>query len=453
MDISFLEIPHFTTEHEIESKSAEIPPSEENIQPAEQSISEIKPKKKLKKEKSVGDDQETPAVVPENATIEEVISHIADKTSEQKISESKSQEELLPERITQEEAEEPLESSHAEEELPQQSTPETRDVEMIPKKIKKKIQKKKLSEEDENIKRLLEQEIPKTELERYEKFAMDQPKKIKKPEYAELQPIPIERKEQKPTKIKIISADELPQPIRLKPKKPKQQEKREVEEKLPKFKLKSRITMIEAPIPMFSKITDLKTIRGQGELSRNMEEAEKIIKSKIKKFKHIKKRKDSMERPELEVYERYQSSSDESETQETYRRPSKVKQPEEEIETKPLKIGKGSKILGEVEPEQVKLRKVPEKPTPGESKTEQSTTKKVDRKESESNDDLDQKHKLKPLERFEFEPYDGSRETPEKFDGEKEPKEPEVPEKMKPLKKKKDKPEPEIIQHPIFPGM
>lgn len=203
-------------------------------------------------------------------------------------------------------------------------------------KPKKKIKKKKTSDLDEDyIQKLLDQEIPKTELEKFEKPEFEKPQK-KLPEKGELVPIKIERKEQKPTKVKIVPVEEV-KPVKVKTKTPKQLEP-EVEEKALKPRLKSRITFVDIEKPLTMKITDIGAVRDQGELSRNIEEAEKVLKSKPKKFKHKPKRKDSLERPELEVYEKYESSSDESTKKEPYQR-QKKDIPDETTDTKTLKLG------------------------------------------------------------------------------------------------------------------
>lgn len=205
-------------------------------------------------------------------------------------------------------------------------------------KLKKKKKKKTDDIVDEYTQKLLEQEIPKTELEKFEKPVFEKPTKKPELEKSDLLPLKVEHKEQKPTKVKIVPVEELPKSTRLKAKKPKHIEL-EVEEKPIQPRLKSRITYVDVEKPAYMKITEIGAIKDHGELSRNVEEAEEILKLKVKKFKHKPKRKESLERPELEVYEKYESSSDESTSKERYKRPEKDS-PKDEVESKTLKIGK-----------------------------------------------------------------------------------------------------------------
>lgn len=210
-------------------------------------------------------------------------------------------------------------------------------------KTKPKTKKKKPDDDiDEYTKRLLEQDIPKTELEKFEKPEFEKSTRRSVSEKKELEPITIERKEQKPTKVKVVPIEELPQPVRLKAKKPKQIEPK-VEEKPVQPRLKSRITFIDVVQPQQMKLTVIGAVRDQGELSRNVEEAEEILKFKAKKFKPKPKHEESLERPELEKYEKYESSSDESSKAKPYQRKPKEK-PEEEVDTKKLKLGKLNEV-------------------------------------------------------------------------------------------------------------
>lgn len=239
---------------------------------------------------------------------------------------------------------------------------ETQPADKIKPKKKKMTKKVKKDEQDEYIKMLLEQEIPKTELEKYEKIEFEKPEKKPEAEQeAELVPIKIERKEQKPTQVKIISVDDLPKPVKLKPKKPKQLEKPAEVEPVQKPKLKSRITHVEIEHPLTLTVKVIGAVRQCGELSRNIEEAEKLIKTKVKKFKPSKKRKDSLERPELEKYEKYESSSDESMSKKEGYQRAKKDIPEEEVDNKTLKLGKGKSRPDEDDIESVKLKPVPHK--------------------------------------------------------------------------------------------
>lgn len=434
----------------VEQKPVEVEQTPLSPQKDEPIVEDVPEKKKIKKEKIKKPDIEAQLIVDEPELVEMT-------TPEETLPvDDQTEAKIAPEEILQP-IEHPEETQEVDSDSVTETVPEIEEVSpkdsKSPSKLKKKKPKKPAStEEDEYIKRLLEQDISKTELEKYEKIEIEKSKKPTKPEYAHLEPIKIERKEQKPTKVKILTAEELPQPIRLKPKKPKLLEKEVVEEKIPTRKLKSRITHVEVQKPIIPKITDLKTKRDRGELSRNVEEAEEVLKTKVKKFKHIKKRKDSLERPELEKYERYESSSDESSKGKSYQRPEKTVPPKEDIENKTLKLGKGKPKPEEETPEQVKLRPVPDKKVAEEATVELKPQKQVKEKDQPIEEEPKSKHKLKPIDGLDFEPYEVPKEEPEQFDFEKESKPKKVDEKPKPAKKKKSKPEPETIQHPIVPG-
>lgn len=223
--------------------------------------------------------------------------------------------------------------------IDEESTTEKKATKGKPKAALKPKKKKKKTDDDidEYTKQLLEQDIPKTELEKFEKPEFEKSTRRSVSEKKELEPISIERKEQTPTKVKVVPVEEL-QPVRLKAKKPRQVEPK-AEEKSLQPRLKSRITFVEVVQPQQMKITPIGAVREQGELSRNVEEAEEALKFKAKKFKHKPKHEDSLERPELEKYEKYESSSDESSKPKPYERQKKEK-PEEDVETKKLKLGK-----------------------------------------------------------------------------------------------------------------
>lgn len=316
-------------------------------------------------------------------------------------------------------------------------------------KIKSKKQKPD-STEDDYIKKLLDQEIPKTELEKFEKIDFDKPTKKSKPKKTDLIPHPIERKDQKPQKIEIVSVEELP--IKLKPKKPKLIEKPEEEKALAKPRLKSRITYVDIENPLSIKLSVLGAVRDQGELSRNIEEAEKLLKTKPKKFKHIEKRKDSLERPELEKYEKYESSSDESESSNKPYQRQKKDAPKDEIDEKTLKLGKGKPRPEDEVPEIVKLKSVPHKETPEEEIFEPKPKKIGEKKTGARDEEEDKTYKLKPLNTFDFESEDIPREELEKIEMDNEPKPKKPKDKKRPKVDIKQPPIPETIQHPIIPG-
>ncbi|XP_031619550.1 titin-like isoform X6 [Contarinia nasturtii] len=331
---------------------------------------------------------------------------------------------------------------------PVEPTESTDDRRTSVSKTKKKIKKKKTSDLDEDyIQKLLDQEIPKTELEKFEKLEFEKPQK-KLPEKGELVPMKIERKEQKPTKVKVVPVEEV-KPIKLKPKKPKQIEP-EVESKSEKPRLKSRITYVDIEEPMSVKITDIGAVKDHGELSRNIEEAEEVLKSKPKKFKHKPQRKDSLERPELEVYEKYESSSDESSKKESYQRTKKEK-PDETTDTKTLKLGKGKPVDEDETIEKVKLKPTVKEEKSGEESVVEKQKKLPEAEVKEDETKPEPEYELKPLDQFESEPEKAPLEDVEKFKDEKEPKAPEE-EKPKRFKKKKTEPIPEITEQPLKLG-
>lgn len=320
-------------------------------------------------------------------------------------------------------------------------------------KKKKIIKKPKVSAEDEYLLKLMEAEIPKTALEKYEKVEIETEKKPKeKPQDVELVP-------QKP-KVLDKPKKPVPEPVAEKleskikiTKKKRVIEPEAPEEKMPSFKLKSRINYVEYPpdaLPL--RVTDINAVRQQGDLSRNIEEAEKMLQKKPKKFKHIKKRKDSLERPELEKYERYESSSDESVPSKSYQRPEKQLKPEL-IEHKTLKLGKGQlKPQEEDLPETIKLKKIPQKAVLTGEPTEAVKKPKEKPDEKPITERTQPEQQVGSLPDLEFKPFDYEREEleiPEEIPAV-EPKDKEK--KPKPTKVKKPKPEPETVEHPIVPG-
>lgn len=297
-------------------------------------------------------------------------------------------------------------------------------------KTKKKV-KKPVDDVDEITRKLLDMEVSKTELEKFETFDYDSNKKEEKPKKSDafkLTPIKIERKQIKPTKVVVVEPEQ-PQQIQLR--KTKVIAKKQIEEsKLPTVLLKSRIVRIEYPPQTHKlKITDLKAKKCQGELSRfEDDEPEKRKSKKIKKFKAPNE-----DRPELEEVD----SFDFEETPEVVevedvklkyeRKPKQAPEPDE-AEVKTIKLGKG-KVPTEESPEDiVKLKKLPEKKET-ELVIEEQPKQKLIKEETEKEKPTKKKpkQKLEPLAPF---------EAPES-----EPYEKELYEKT-PI----DKPEPEEIE-------
>lgn len=330
---------------------------------------------------------------------------------------------------------------------------ECHEVTEKPKK-KKTVKKVKKTAEDDYLAQLMEAEIPKTKLEKYEKIELEYDNKPKeKPKEEIPQPIPVQRKDKKPIQVEAPIAEEL-QPTKLKPKKTKPVEKEIESVILPTRRLKSRLTKVSyPPEPQRPVFTELNSVRQNGDLSRTIAEAEEVLKKKTKKFKHIKKRKDSLEKPDLEIYERYVSSSDEEAESLKYKRAEKLKQPDEP-DHQTLKLGKGKNKPQEEEVlEIVKLKKTPVKPV------EVSKDEVVIQSKKEElicthtgeikNVDFD-------LEEFKPSTYEHSELTKNEYVSDEAPSDVDIKstvDKPKTNKKKKTKPEPETVQSLIIPGI
>lgn len=324
-------------------------------------------------------------------------------------------------------------------------------VKKVVKKVKKKTKKPGQPEEDETLERLLNLEVEKTQLEEYEKVELETKPKPEKTK-PKLEPMKIERKEQKATKLKITEAEEQPQMIKLR--KVKVPGKKEIEEvTVPKVLLKSRIIMIEfPPVVQFPEISTLLTIKGIGELTRADEEEEKIKLKKIRKIKTTKRDKLELEKVDLPEYED-EAPEEEStpEEKEKYQRKPKDKT-EEEPEVKILKLGKGKLKKDEPVEETVTLKKTPKKPKE-EVEEDAITVKKPKQKPEPVEDDKQFKHVQKPT----FSPTDipdVEVEVEEYRQPSPVPDEPEdkIPKKMKRPKKPKEPKEDEEQQRQLVMG-
>lgn len=315
----------------------------------------------------------------------------------------------------------------------------------------KKVQK---LDQDDYIQKLMEAEIPKTKLEKYEKFEIESDMKPKENEKPISVPAPVVIKiEKKPVQSIEAVVEEL-EPIKLKPRKPSMAEKEDIVEPTITRKLKSRITQVQYP-PNAQKavITDINATRQSGELTRTIEEIENIPKTKIKKFKPLKKPSKELEKPDLEVYEKYESEPDEPSERVKYTRPT-VEPKEDTIEHKSLKLGKGkAKTPLEEEPEIVILKKIPTKhveleveeviiPKIGESSVEISAPEKM---ETTINIDKFIPTDIQPLEVLSKPEQYPEKEMPSDSAPESKPK--------KTSKKTKVKEEPETIPAQIVPGV
>lgn len=321
-------------------------------------------------------------------------------------------------------------------------------------RVKRKMVKKlKKSPEDEYIQQLIEMEIPKTDLETFEKPEFEVTEKPKtKPK---LKLTPIIRKDQKPTKVVVVQSEDLPKAVKLALKKPKQQKKEALVEALPTFKLKSRMAHIEYP-PVATKliIKKLKTVRGNGEISRNIEEAVKRLKvKKIKKAKISDERRDSLERPDLEKYEPYESSSEESTGKKPYER--KKKDKEERVdENKTLKIGRGKvKSQAAETPEDIKLKPVPEKMQRAGEDTIPAPKKHKSKITEEKPEKPDEEVDMGKVPPFDFEPRDIPSDEISSVEHSPENSCEDKPKKQKHIRKKKSKPEPDSDQLSLVKGV
>lgn len=321
-------------------------------------------------------------------------------------------------------------------------------------KKKKVIKKEPKSDQDDYIQKLMEAEIPKTTLEKYEKIELESDIKPK----IEIKPISLPtpvviKKEKKPIQTIEPVVEEL-EPIKLKPRKPKIADKETIVEPIITRKLKSRITQVQYPPNALNLvITDINATRQCADLSRTIEEIPETTKTKTKKFKPLRKHSTELEKPELEVYEKYVSDEDEPSERSKYKRPS-IEHKEENIEQKTLKLGKGkTKAPVELEPEIVKLKKIPAKqqelevetvqiPKKGESSIEKIVPEKID-----ITINID---KFIPTDIYSSEVSLQQYETPDLLP-EAEPA-PEIKPK-KTTRKTKSKPEPETIPAQLVPGV
>lgn len=265
-------------------------------------------------------------------------------------------------------------------------------------------------------------------------------------EVIELSPMPIIQKQQKPTKVTTCKVEDLPK-VLSQLRKPVKKKKEVVspEENAITFRLKSRLTLIQYPPTIFMpKITKLKTVHGKGELSRNVEEALKLLnRRKVKKFKPTDYDTDSLEKVESGLSEHSEDSTDsDSKTKDKYQRESKDA-PDDELHKAPLKLGKGKHKpqLGE-SPEQVKLKPVKKKKKPTDEQND--VEGKPDQATITPNDELtvDAEYDLEPIPPFDSEPIDRDLEEYERSDD--IPSDENEKDKSKPKYKRKKKKKPDV---------
>lgn len=280
---------------------------------------------------------------------------------------------------------------------------------------------------------------------------------LEEQEIIELALMPIIRKQQKPIKPLTCTVEDLPKVLaQLRKATKKKKDVKPSEENVINFRLKSRITPVEYPPAIAHlKITQFKTVRGKGELSRNMEEALKVLKRrKVKKFKPTEYEKDSLEKAESELSESSEKSEDlDSETKEKYQRQSKDA-PLDELHKGPLKLGKGKhKPQIDESPEQVQLKPVKKKDKPKDEVDEIEVKPGQATIVPGGEQAVDTEYNLEPIPPFDSTPIDRDLEEYEKPD--------EIPSdvddkdetKPKHKRKKKKKPEPEESEHKIVKGV
>jgi titin len=262
-------------------------------------------------------------------------------------------------------------------------------------------------------------------------------------------PMKLEIIKMEPTKVKVVTKEEIPLLSQLK--KPKAPPKRAPKTaKFPKVRLTSRIVRVTFPPEGQEEqkpvITQRKRdLKDHGELSRNVKDAEEVLKKKRFKVKDIEQFIPDLETPEdTELPEKPKSKKDKP--KDKYERKPKPA-PEEEEKPDKLKIGKGKVPVDDNEIETVKLKKVPEKPgeevpdKPKKAKPEPKPEQKIKPEKPEADD-----------EGIKFKPYDIDApeielEKPTRVEDEKEEEDKEKKKgKYKPKKKEKPKPEEEEIK-------
>lgn len=247
----------------------------------------------------------------------------------------------------------------------EKSTPKAKKPDSVEKKEKpkkKKLIKSKKDELDDYIQFLIHQEIPKTVIQPYTRTEMELPQRARRDSSIKpmkLTPMKIEKIEvKKPKMVEISSVVEFPQMLKLKTPKqrPEEKKRRSSEASFKNKKLKSVIRFIPyAPYCFPYTVIELETNQEHGELSRNVEEAEEVLKHHSRKFKHRKPVKADLEKPDYLEQEDENIPQDEDQDKPKYKR-IKKKKDESEEEHKKLKIGKGKIPQNEESIEEVQLK-------------------------------------------------------------------------------------------------
>nr|XP_031826010.1 titin-like isoform X2 [Nomia melanderi] len=430
-------------------------PSEEvQVEEKVEEIPEEKPKKvKAKKEVVPKETIETTEVIPE-AVPEELSTKKPEERKAVPVEEKEEKVEVT-EVPTEKAPEKKEEEKKVLEEKPVEKVPEK------PKEVKEKKKKKKPVKKDE-IEEWVEPEYERPVLEPMPEKIQWEPSKKKKEKkelpaaLQKLVPEKIERKEIKPTKLKYSEPAETIQFAAIKLKKVAVTRKKEVSKvKIPKIMLRSTLQYVtdyppEMQIPEISYLEENPV--QSGILSRNTEEALQVLKRKVKKVKLPGKETTELEKLDQEFEELKKVPLEKVEDKSVYERPPK-KPAEKPEEPQKVPIGKGKVPEEEkVEPEKVKLKKIPDK----KPEEEVEPLKKPVKQEPEEEVKPEKKKKPKvKLEHDELKPLDFERPELEKY----EPEEYEKPEEPKPEpvpkpyeREEKKKPDQEIEQVPIIKG-
>ncbi|GLH07319.1 LOW QUALITY PROTEIN: Titin [Gryllus bimaculatus] len=282
--------------------------------------------------------------------------------------------------------------------------------------------------------------------------------KLPKPQKVDALPqlMKIERKEIKPTKLKVTEVapkEEVPLFAQIKLRKSSIQKREIKSTELPKVMLKSNLKVIEYPPMEQTPIITLINVKpDKGILSRNVEEALKPKKKKIKQMKDTEKEEVELEKPEtFEIEEKEKTEEKKIEETTWVREPKKVQV--EDVVPKKLVIGKGNvPEIQELSPENIKLKKIPQKPqdeeVPEEEKGKKKEPDEVPLKDAKKRGPLDG---LAPFVGKVDEGSDLELEKYEKVEPVKK-EESSTPEKLKKPKLKPVKPEQEVEEFPLKLG-
>ncbi|KAF5301261.1 hypothetical protein FQR65_LT00961 [Abscondita terminalis] len=301
--------------------------------------------------------------------------------------------------------------------------PEILDKEPQQEKLgKKKIVKKKKD-------KLLTDEVS-------DETSIEKPKEEEKPKL-----MIIQRKTIQPQKVEVVESNDLPAVLQAKSLKPRQvpQKKTVQKVKLPKFMLKSTIRFIDFPplseIYKMPLITQLNTIKDNGVLSRNIEDAIKKIKIKKPKLKDIDRELKELEKLDTEFDELKKDKPEKVDDQFKYEKKPKQKPKEEEEEVKPLRIGKGKLPEETEELDDVKLKKIPVKQPEIEDTSEKKSKPKPEDEMEKPQKLENEEPKLPPFEPFDIERDDLDLEKPILDDLDKTKPKKKVQKKVKPKEK------------------